>query len=435
MARTTPISRCTRTAVVLGVAVAFALTPALAAQAATVIDGPINLGDATTYAVLGGSTVTNTGPSVVNGDVGLSPGTSIVGFDGGPGRVEGGTLHAADEPAALAQAALTNAYNVADSLTPQESGIIELNGRRLEPGVYSGDAVRLADTGALAFDGSENSVWVIRADSTLTIGGGTTMTFSGGASACNVFWQVGSSATIGSAAQFRGTVLAQTSITATTGARIIGRLLAQSGAVTLDTNLITVPEDCPAPGTTSETDSPAFTSGTPTGATAGTPYSFTVTASGNPAPSFTVSSGTLPPGLSLDGGSGVISGTPTTPGSTTVTITADNGQAPPSRATYTIPTAEAAVVPPPTGPGTPTEPGTPAQPGTPTGPGTEAPPTTPGSPEGTGPGRDGSTERLAATGSEATTAGALAALALLSGIGMVVLANGRLRARAGAHRS
>ncbi|MET0162403.1 MAG: ice-binding family protein [Microbacteriaceae bacterium] len=434
MARTTPISRRTRTVVVLGVAAALALTPALAAQAATVIDGPIGLGDASGYAVLAGSTVTNTGPSVVNGDVGLSPGTSIVGFDGGPGRVEGGTLHAADEPAALAQAALTNAYGVADSLTPQESGIIELNGRTLEPGVYSGDAVQLADTGALTFDGSEESVWVIRADSTLTIGGGTTMTFSGGASACNVFWQVGSSATIGSAAQFRGTVLAQTSITATTGATIIGRLLAQSGAVTLDTNLITVPEDCPAPGSTSETDAPAFTSGTPSGATAGTPYSFTVTASGTPAPSFTVTSGTLPPGLILDGGSGVISGTPTTPGSTTVTITADNGQTPPSRATYTIPTAEAAVVPPPTGPGTPSQPGTPAVPGAPTAPGTDSPPTAPAVP-GSDSGRDGSTERLAATGSETAAAGGLAALALLAGLGLLVIANVRRHARSAGNGS
>jgi len=148
------------------------------------------------------------------------------------------------------------------------------------------------------------------------------MTFSGGASACNVFWQVGSSATIGSAAQFRGTVLAQQSITATTGATIVGRLLAQNGAVTLDTNTITVPRSCPAPGTPSETVAPTITSGTPTGATAGTPYSFTVAATGNPAPTFTVTAGTLPAGLTLDSDTGVISGTPTTPGADTPTAPA-----------------------------------------------------------------------------------------------------------------
>jgi hypothetical protein len=131
--------------------------------------------------------------------------------------------------------------------------------------------------------------------------------------------------------------MAKQSITATTGATIIGRLLANTAAVTLDTNTITVPTGCPAAGTTST--SPVITSRAPTGATAGTPYEFTVTATGTPAPTYTISSGALPAGLTLNGTTGVISGTPTTPGTTTFTVTASNRTAPDSAATHTLVTA------------------------------------------------------------------------------------------------
>lgn len=310
---------------------------AQSAQAATTIDGPIDLGTATSYGALAASGLTNTGPTVVNGDIGISPGTSVTGFSAPPDGTFTGTLHQTDAEAAQAQSDLTTAYNVAAGLSPTTTGLSQLNGLSLVPGVYSGGALNLSDNGALTLAGSANSVWVFQAASTLTIGSGTVINFTGGASACNVFWQVGSSATLGTSAQFRGTVMAKQSITATTGATIIGRLLANTAAVTLDTNTITVPTGCPAAGTTST--SPVITSRAPTGATAGTPYEFTVTATGTPAPTYTISSGALPAGLTLNGTTGVISGTPTTPGTSTFTVTASNGTAPDSAATYTLVTA------------------------------------------------------------------------------------------------
>lgn len=313
---------------------------AQSAQAATTIDGPVDLGTAATYGVLGASAVTNTGPTVVTGDVGVSPGSSVTGFTGPPDGSFTGALHQTDAAAAQAQSDVTTAFNVAASLTPTTSGLSELNGLSLVPGVYSGGALSLANNGSLTLAGSADSVWVFQAASDLTIGSATLITITGGANACNVFWQVGSSASLGTGAQFQGTVLADQSITATTGATVIGRLLAHAGAVTLDTNTITVPSGCAAPGTV--TTSPQITSGTPTGATAGTPYSFTVTATGTPVVSYTVTGGSLPAGLSLDSATGAITGTPTTPGTSTFTITASNGTGPDATATYTLVTASTA---------------------------------------------------------------------------------------------
>ncbi len=209
----------------IGLAASLVAVTTSAASAATVIDGPVDLGTAATYGVLGASAVTNTGPTVVNGELGVSPGTSITGFGAAPNGVVTGTVHQTDAAAAQAQQDTTTAYDVAASLTPTRTGLTELNGLSLTPGVYSGGALQLADTGALTLAGSAESVWVFQAASTLTIGSGTRITITGGASSCNVFWQVGSSATIGTGAQFQGTVLAQQSVTATTGATVQGRLL------------------------------------------------------------------------------------------------------------------------------------------------------------------------------------------------------------------
>jgi hypothetical protein len=321
---------------VAGLTLALAVSTSTPASADVIINGPVNLGTAATYGVLGASAVTNTGPSVVNGDVGISPDTSVTGFGGAPDGTINGTLHQTDAAAAQAQTDTTTAYNVAASLTPVQSGLTELAGLSLVPGVYSGGALSLSNNNTLTLAGSAESVWVFQAASTLTIGSATSIIVTGGANSCNVFWQVGSSATLGTAAQFQGTVLAQESISATTGATIAGRLLARTGAVTLDTNTITAPTGCPTPGTPSETVVPTITSAAPPSAVAGTPYSYTVTATGNPAPTFAVTAGSLPVGLTLDSITGVISGTPVAPGTYTFTVTAGNGQTPDASATYTV---------------------------------------------------------------------------------------------------
>lgn len=327
--------RVVLTAAAAGI-LAIAVLPAGAASADTAIDGPVGLGTAESYSVLGASTVTNTGPSVLGGDLGLSPGSAITGFP--PGTV-GGTIHATDEVAAQAQVDLTTAYGVAASLTPTMTGVGDLTGASLTPGVYSGGEVSL--TGELTLEGAAESVWVFQAASTLTIASGSLITVTGGASACNVFWQVGTSATIQPGAQFVGTVMANESVTAQTGATITGRLLARTGAVTLDTNTIIASTGCEA-GSVSV--SPEFTSETPPAGTEGDEYTYTVTASGTPAPTFTVTSGELPPGLVLDEETGVISGTPTAPGTYEFEITASNGTGPDAVTAYSITIAAAAVV-------------------------------------------------------------------------------------------
>ena len=334
--RATLSFRCAAAATLLAL---FALTPTAAASAATSIDGPIDLGTAADFSVLGGSTVTNTGPSVLAADLGLSPGTSVTGF---PRGIIGGTLHAADEVAALAQSDLTTAYGVAAGLTPLETGLGDLSGSSLTPGVYRGG--ELSVTGELTLAGTAESVWVFQAASTLLIGSGAIVTVTGGASACNVFWQVGSSATIGSGSLFVGTVLANSSITAQTGADIAGRLLARTGAVTLDTNTLIAPTGCATtPGTV--TTSPEITSEAPPSGEVGEEYSHTVTASGSPDATFEVTDGALPPGVTLNEETGELSGQPSGSGSFEFEITASNGTAPDAVENYTVTIAAAPVSP------------------------------------------------------------------------------------------
>jgi type VI secretion system secreted protein VgrG len=412
MARSIRSSLTARSAATIGLAAVLALSFGSAAHADVIIDGPVNLGRAGSFGVLGDETVTNTGDTVVNGDVGLSPGTSVTGFTEGPGVIVDGELYINVEEAEDAQTDAEAAFLIAASLTPQESNITQLDGRELTPGVYSGDAINLAENGDLAFDGSASSVWVIQVASSLTIGSSTDMTFSGGASGCNVFWQVGESATIGTAADFAGTVIASESVTANTEAVIDGRLLALNAAVTLDTNLITVPEPC-VTGTVIETTTPEITSDAPDDGTVGTEYEFDVEASGTPESSFTVVEGALPPGLTLDSDTGVISGTPTTPGSYDVTIEADNGDSVTDSADYTIDIVAAAVVPSPSP--SPTD-----------GPSPSPLPSDSGDGGGSGDGGSGTSggsgEPLAVTGSESTIPIVAGTLALLMGIALTASA-------------
>ncbi|WP_237565760.1 ice-binding family protein [Ornithinimicrobium cerasi] len=198
----------------------------------------VGLGTAAGYAVLAGSTVTNTGPSVINGNLGVSPGSAVTGFP--PGLVNG-EIHAADAPAGIAQNDLTIAYNDAAGRPTDVTITADLAGQTLTPGVYTG--ATLALNGQLTLDGANETdpVFIFQAASTLITGSSSSIVFINGADACDVYWQVGSSATLGTATAFAGTVMALTSITATTGVTVQGRLLARNGAVTLDTNTITVP--------------------------------------------------------------------------------------------------------------------------------------------------------------------------------------------------
>jgi len=193
-----------------------------------------SLGTAASFAVLGGSTVTNTGPSVITGDLGVSPGSAVTGFP--PGVLIGGTIHAADAVALQAQNDVTTAYNF---LAAQPCGTDltgqDLGGLTLTPGVYCfSSSAQL--TGTLTLNGP--GIYIFQMGTSLTTASGSAVALTNGASACNVWWQVGSSATLGTTASLPGNLLALTSITLNTGASVSGRALARNGAVTLDGNTV-----------------------------------------------------------------------------------------------------------------------------------------------------------------------------------------------------
>lgn len=206
-----------------------------------------SLGTAQSFAVLAGSTVTNTGPTVVTGDLGVAPGTAVTGFP--PGIVAGGSIHAADAVALQAQQDTTTAYNsLAGQACNTTYGVpTDLGGQTLLPGVYC-FASSAGLTGALTLDagGDPNAVFIFKIGSTLITASDASVTLINGATECNVFWQVGSSATLGTRTHFIGSILALTSITLTTDATLAGRALARNGAVTMDTNTVSVPT-CTAP--------------------------------------------------------------------------------------------------------------------------------------------------------------------------------------------
>ncbi len=279
----------------------------------------ISLGTAETFAVLAGSTVTNTGLSVITGDVGVSPGTAVTGFPPGV-VVPPGMIHSADPVAAQAQADLTAAYDaVVATPTLIDLTGTDLGGLTLPPSVYGFDtSAQLTGTLTLDAQGNPDAVFLFKIASTLTTATGSSVVVINGGSNCRVFWQVGSSATLGTGTSFVGNVLALTSITLTTGANTSGRVLARNGAVTLDGNDVTV---CPGPGIC-----PVIVVSPPTlpNGEVGTVYSETITASGSTALPYTfaVSSGALPTGLILDPLTGEITGTPTVFGTFNFTITA-----------------------------------------------------------------------------------------------------------------
>ncbi len=224
----------------------------------------VPLGTADSFVVLAGAGVTNTGATTLNGDIGAFPTTSITGS--GTLTITGAN-HAGDAVTQGAKTDLVTAYDTAAGEGPTSPIVADLGGQSLVPGVYN-SASSIGLTGALTLDagGDPSAVWVFQAGSTLTTASASEINLTNGAQACNVFWQIGSSATLGTNSRFRGSILALTSITATTGATIEGRLLARNGAVTLDTNTITK-ATCTAVTTTAGT---ATTTAGTTTTTAGT---------------------------------------------------------------------------------------------------------------------------------------------------------------------
>ena len=235
-----------------------AATLAVAGSAAT--GTSVGLGTSSSFAVLAGAGVTNTGPTTLNGDIGTFPTTS----ESGVGSLTiTGTNHGGDAVTQQAKTDLVTAYNQAAGEGPTSPVAADLGGQTLTPGVYN-SASSLGLTGNLTLNagGDPNAVFVFQAGSTLTTASASSVTLVNGAQACNVYWQVGSSATLGTGSAFRGTVLALTSITLTTGATVEGRVLARNGAVTLDTNTITAPK-CAAPVATTTTAATTPTTVTP----------------------------------------------------------------------------------------------------------------------------------------------------------------------------
>jgi len=205
------------------------------------IEAPVNLGLASTFSVLASSTVTNTGFSTVTGNLGVSPGSAVTGFP--PGIVVAGTIQAATTPAANAKTALTAAYNDAAGRSCSPITIAgDIGGQTLYPDLYKSTSSILISTGDLTLDalGDPSAVWIFQIASTITVGSGRKMILVGGAQAGNVFWQIGSSATFGTTSIIKGIVMADISITFDTGATLDGSALASNGAVTLDSNLITI---------------------------------------------------------------------------------------------------------------------------------------------------------------------------------------------------
>lgn len=267
-------------AAVLAVVVGMVLAgPSGSARAATQVD----LGTAESFAVLAGSAISNTGPTTINGDVGLHPGgpSSVTGFSS---VTLNGQPHYGDGVALQAKSDLTTAYNNAASQPTSATVATDLGTQVLTGGVYRSASGTFGMTGTLTLDaqGTAGTVWIFQTDTTLVTASNSRVVLINGADPCNVFWQVGSSATLGTGTSFAGNILAAESVTLNTSATISGRALARNAAVTMDTNTITA-ANCPA----QVTPPPPSPSPTPTASPSPSP-------SPSPVPSPTPSSSTSP---------------------------------------------------------------------------------------------------------------------------------------------
>jgi len=301
----------------------------LAAIAANAQQAAVNLGSNSTFAILAGTTVTVTGGGTITGNVGISPGTAYVA--GTPAVTVNGTIYAGGPVAAQAQLDLATAYNDAAgrSVAPVTiSG--NIGGLTLAPGLYKSTSSLAISSGNLTLDaqGNPNAVWIFQIASTLTTTSGRQVILAGGANAANIFWQVGSSATIGTTSVFQGNILAKVSISMLTGSTLAGRALAIGGAVSIDTgggSSATVPVAPTAPTVTSTAPANGAT-GVLTTAKISATFSTAMNLSTITPSTFTLTQGTAP-----------ISGVVTYVG-TTATFTPASSLAPQTTFTGTVTT-------------------------------------------------------------------------------------------------
>ena len=325
----------------------------------TAAEASVGLATADNFAVLAGAGITNTGPTTITGDIGTFPTQT----ETGTGSITlTGTDHGGDAVTQQAKDDLVTAYDDAAGRGPTTEVATDLAGQTLAPGVYGSASGTLSNTGVLTLDGQNltDPVFVFQTESTLITGSASSVLLINGANACNVYWQVGSSATLGTGSSLTGTVMALTSITATTGATLEGRALARNGEVTLDTNTIT---RASCAETTNTTTTTITTSASPV--VEGSPVTFTATVtssdSSTPVGSVEFFDGDTSLGVvALDGGSATITTTSLTPGDHDITAVYLGGPgysaSPPTGLTQIVT---------PDGPGAPGAPGGPGGPATP----------------------------------------------------------------------
>jgi len=263
--------------------VALIITIGAMAGRANAATTTVGLGTAATFSILAGTpAITNTGATTIDRDIGIHPAASVTGF---PPGIVGGATHAGDAIALQAKSDLILAYNNAAGRTGSVVAGGALGGLTLVDGVYNAGGVTLGLTGTLTLDGQNNpsSVWIFQATSDLVTASSSVVSLINGASPCNVFWQVTSSASLGSSSSIVGTIMAMTSITLDNGVTVEGRALARNGEVTLINDRF-ITSSCSAPSV-SALPPCQFMANLPNAPCAGTRLPPTVASTTAPAPS------------------------------------------------------------------------------------------------------------------------------------------------------